>query len=213
MRNRHRRRRPGALPVPGAVLAIFSSRVYPLCQLAAAAGARSLADMQYSQTHNADAPAHSTCDSEFPVLSPKMHNVRHALMERRAALLADLRQAVHDAHSGADIVQPDDAPDDLDAGAVRAESGIRFSVMHMKGEMLGRIDEALARVDDGRYGICEACGSDISDARLRALPFALRCTHCEEERERDQKHADDLSRAHRFRQERRDYMSGWRGPL
>jgi DnaK suppressor protein len=55
--------------------------------------------------------------------------------------------------------------------------------MQMKGDALVRIDEALARINEGRYGLCESCGAEISEARLNAMPFALRCTHCEERKE------------------------------
>jgi DnaK suppressor protein len=41
----------------------------------------------------------------------------------------------------------------------------------------------LARLEEGRYGLCFECGDEISEARLRALPFAVRCKDCEEARE------------------------------
>ena len=53
----------------------------------------------------------------------------------------------------------------------------------MKAETLNKINEALARLDEGRYGTCYECGDEIAEARLRALPFAVRCKDCEEERE------------------------------
>ena len=42
------------------------------------------------------------------------------------------------------------------------------------------IQAALARIDDGTYGICENCGETISAARLTALPTARRCVACQE---------------------------------
>lgn len=53
----------------------------------------------------------------------------------------------------------------------------------MKAETLNRIDEALARLESGTFGFCTECGQEISERRLRALPFALRCKECEEARE------------------------------
>jgi DnaK suppressor protein len=50
-------------------------------------------------------------------------------------------------------------------------------------ETLKRIDEALARLDEGRYGICERCHSPIPDERLRALPFAALCQDCQSREE------------------------------
>lgn len=48
---------------------------------------------------------------------------------------------------------------------------------------LARIDAALARMDQGRYGTCADCGEEIEPRRLRALPHAVRCQGCEEARE------------------------------
>ncbi|HEY6085321.1 MAG TPA: TraR/DksA family transcriptional regulator, partial [Nitrospira sp.] len=44
-----------------------------------------------------------------------------------------------------------------------------------------QLDEALQRLDEGTYGICEDCETPISPARLRALPFARRCVSCQEQ--------------------------------
>jgi DnaK suppressor protein len=46
-----------------------------------------------------------------------------------------------------------------------------------------QLDEALRRLDEGTYGICEDCEAPISPARLRALPFARRCVGCQEQYE------------------------------
>jgi DnaK suppressor protein len=49
--------------------------------------------------------------------------------------------------------------------------------------MLTQIDTALRRLDEGLYGNCFECGDGIAEARLRALPFAVRCRDCEQSRE------------------------------
>ena len=41
-----------------------------------------------------------------------------------------------------------------------------------------QIDAALARIKDGHYGICSACGEKISEKRLTALPYATTCVDC-----------------------------------
>jgi DnaK suppressor protein len=107
---------------------------------------------------------------------------RRVLEERRTALMAELRQDIHDAFAGVDTVRTHDM-DDVDAVVETEVSSVRFNVMQMKADALVRIDEALIAFDDGRYGLCESCGAEISDARLSAMPFALRCTHCEERKE------------------------------
>jgi RNA polymerase-binding transcription factor len=121
------------------------------------------------------------------ISNPRTQEVRRILEDRRAALLTDLRHDIHDACAGVEAVESDDAADDLDAGAIMVRSSVRFDLMHLKGETLLNINEALTRIDEGRYGICEWCGSEIPERRLRALPFALRCISCEEENEAAQR--------------------------
>jgi DnaK suppressor protein len=48
---------------------------------------------------------------------------------------------------------------------------------------LNRIDEALEKLDQGTYGVCEGCGAAIEPERLEALPHATRCIGCEREAE------------------------------
>ena len=54
-----------------------------------------------------------------------------------------------------------------------------MALIQMRAETLGRIDEALARLEAGDYGHCHSCGEEIAGSRLRALPFAVRCRDCE----------------------------------
>ena len=49
--------------------------------------------------------------------------------------------------------------------------------------LAGKVDAALRRLEEGTYGDCFECGDEIAEARLRALPFAVRCKDCEEARE------------------------------
>ena len=63
----------------------------------------------------------------------------------------------------------------------------------LRAETLIRIDEALVRLDAGEYGSCAECDGEVSERRLRALPFAVRCQACEEGREQEQGHARHLA--------------------
>ncbi|MEM7768107.1 MAG: TraR/DksA C4-type zinc finger protein [Pseudomonadota bacterium] len=45
---------------------------------------------------------------------------------------------------------------------------------------LERINQALARLDDGRFGYCESCGAEISIARLMHDPATVLCGDCDE---------------------------------
>jgi DnaK suppressor protein len=53
---------------------------------------------------------------------------------------------------------------------------------------LHQIDEALDRIEESTYGLCEDCGVKIPKARLKVLPFARYCVECQEKTEREEKY-------------------------
>ncbi len=60
---------------------------------------------------------------------------------------------------------------------------VDMALMQMKSETLSKIDQAIARLEDGTYGVCQECDGDIQAARLKALPFAPLCRTCQEDAE------------------------------
>lgn len=68
--------------------------------------------------------------------------------------------------------------------AVEGSDDLDTTLAEMRSQTLKRIEMALRLMDEGRYGVCSECAGDIAEERLRALPFALRCTACEGLRER-----------------------------
>ena len=72
---------------------------------------------------------------------------------------------------------------------------VDFALMEMKSATLAKIDDALRRLEAGRYGKCEECGEPINAARLKALPFAALCRNCQEESEQLEADARELRAA------------------
>jgi DnaK suppressor protein len=60
---------------------------------------------------------------------------------------------------------------------------VDFALMQMKSQTLAKIDDAVRRLEQGRYGACVECGREIAAARLKALPFAAKCRECQEAEE------------------------------
>ena len=60
---------------------------------------------------------------------------------------------------------------------------VDMALMQMKSETLSRIDQAIARLENGTYGLCQECDQEIAAARLKALPFAALCRECQEDTE------------------------------
>jgi DnaK suppressor protein len=73
-------------------------------------------------------------------------------------------------------------------------SEVDFALMEMKSETLRQIDAALRRLESGSYGQCVECGAEISEARLKALPFALMCRECQTAREEEAHRIEERSR-------------------
>ncbi len=59
------------------------------------------------------------------------------------------------------------------------------TVMMMEGERdkIRLLNDAMRKIADGSYGICEMCGENIQDARLELLPYAIYCVSCKEKME------------------------------
>ena len=76
-----------------------------------------------------------------------------------------------------------EALDAADASASDVEQDFGVALAELAAQALRQVDQALARLEHGDYGLCRDCTEKISRKRLQALPFALRCRECEELRE------------------------------
>jgi DnaK suppressor protein len=112
---------------------------------------------------------------------------RHAqlkalLVDRRHELQADVQRRIRDGRSDREHV----GGDDLEVSDANTFEDVEFALLQMKSEALARVDHALLRLEAGEYGSCVLCDVEIAESRLRAIPFAVRCRACEEDRERGQ---------------------------
>jgi len=74
--------------------------------------------------------------------------------------------------------------DQADMGATSFERDYELTVVNNEREMLAQIDNALAHIDAGTYGICDSCGQAIGKNRLMAFPRATLCLSCKQREER-----------------------------
>jgi RNA polymerase-binding protein DksA len=74
--------------------------------------------------------------------------------------------------------------DQADVGSTTLERDHEMSLANNARDMLDQIERALARIDDGTYGVCESCGNAIGKGRLQAFPRATLCVSCKEREER-----------------------------
>jgi DnaK suppressor protein len=119
---------------------------------------------------------------------PKMARERYEelrliLDERRREILSEVQEKMRDVrHEGA-FGETQGVLDSAESSEADIQDDIEFALIQMKSETLHKIEEALARLTEGTFGYCFECGDEISERRLRALPFAVRCKDCEEARE------------------------------
>jgi DnaK suppressor protein len=85
-------------------------------------------------------------------------------------------------------ISSEDLPDEADIATNVINQQVSFTIRNRLMEKLKFIEEALYRVDQGSYGICEECDEPIASKRLKTQPFTTLCiTHAEElEREQNQ---------------------------
>src|SRR3954468_4774879 len=109
--------------------------------------------------------------------------LKRILEERRREIMDQVQGKIRDVRSEGANNPNQGVLDAAESSENDIQDDIEFALIQMKSETLHKIEEALARLDEGTFGYCFECGDEISERRLRALPFAVRCKDCEEARE------------------------------
>ncbi len=102
----------------------------------------------------------------------KLLDWRSALLDEVDATLAELR---HDSHH--------EVGDEADRASREADQTLELRTRDRYRKLLGKIDAALVRIEDGSYGWCEDTGEPIGLARLEARPVTTLCLEAQERRE------------------------------
>jgi len=111
----------------------------------------------------------------------RLDELRTVLESRRAELAQEVQGSIRGVRS--DGTGDRDGLDAAESSEADSQDDIGFALIQLKAETLKNIDIALRRIEQGDYGDCFECGNEIAEARLRALPFAVRCRNCEALRE------------------------------
>jgi DnaK suppressor protein len=110
--------------------------------------------------------------------------LKRMLEERRREIQAEVQGKMRDVRAeGIWGGKVNEVLDAVESSEADIQDDIEFALIQMKSETLNKINDALARLEQGDYGNCFDCGEEIAEKRLRALPFAVRCKDCEEARE------------------------------
>lgn len=102
----------------------------------------------------------------------------------KAEINTDVEQTLNEmtSHSG-------NIPDPNDRASIESDRSFELRIRGRERKLMEKVEEALARIEDGTYGICVGCGCDIAVKRLQARPVAKFCIDCksrQEQREKEQ---------------------------
>ena len=107
----------------------------------------------------------------------------------RNILNEELRKLLEEAGKTVDSMNKDisNIPDPNDRATLESDRNFELRIRDRERKLINKIKEALDRLDTDEFGICEKCGEDISEARLRARPVTTLCIDCKTDEEREER--------------------------
>ena len=124
-----------------------------------------------------------------------LKTARETLLEMKKQLLAEIQQ---DLKQGREASK-DEGMDTYDLASEARDREINFILTDRDRGKLQAIEDALERIEEGTYGMCETCEAEIAEGRLQAMPFTRLCVQCQADREIEakQNRRGDDDRAYR----------------
>lgn len=109
------------------------------------------------------------------------------LSERLRALLTEAGATLGDLTD-----EKENLADAIDLASMESNRDFQLRIRDRERVLIHKIKEAIQRIDEGDYGICVACGNEISEKRLIARPVATHCIDCKTELEQLERSSRDL---------------------
>jgi len=78
-------------------------------------------------------------------------------------------------------------PDPNDRASLESDRNFELRIRDRERKLIAKMQEALKRIDDGTFGICDTCGGPISEKRLQARPVTTQCIDCKTKEEKMEK--------------------------
>ncbi|MBY6205242.1 RNA polymerase-binding protein DksA [Halomonas denitrificans] len=111
---------------------------------------------------------------------------RQKLLDWRQELIDESQETINNLRG-----EVRDVGDEAERASRETENSLELRTRDRYRKLLGKIDQALSRIDDGSYGYCEETGEEIGLARLEARPIATLCLDAQERWELKQKQMRD----------------------
>ena len=112
-----------------------------------------------------------------------LESARENLLGMKQKLLGEIDSELRAEREG----NKDEGMDTYDLASEERDREINFILSDRERVKLKQIDDALERLDEGNYGVCESCGLEIAEERLTAMPFSRLCRDCQQDQEREAK--------------------------
>lgn len=118
-----------------------------------------------------------------------MHMDQKQLGKFKKLLLEERQRVMNNARRDLDDIKvdTDDLPDETDLAASEVSQALAFKLRDRERLLLAKIDQALARIEEGTFGVCEECEEPIEIRRLEARPVSTLCISCKERQEHREK--------------------------
>jgi DnaK suppressor protein len=110
-----------------------------------------------------------------------MAELREQLLDMRTKLLHEMDLEAKAEREG----NKDEGLDTYDLASEERDREISFILSDREHSKIRNIDDALERMQEGSYGVCDSCGLEIAEERLSAMPFTRLCRDCQQEHERE----------------------------
>jgi len=103
----------------------------------------------------------------------QLKDIKERLQKERELLVRKLQ--------GNDLsIDDSETPDPVDLAVRNYSKNVQLAVSENESRQLTLIDEALMRIEDDEYGVCQNCEKEINPKRLQAIPWARYCIECQE---------------------------------
>ena len=116
-------------------------------------------------------------------MAENMEDMKAILLKMKEDTLREITKAVK---SGSDLSIGEPSGDIYDQASSERDRELDLLLGDREREKLRNIDEALLKIEDGEYGICEECEEEIPVGRLKIVPFARYCVKCKSDIEKQQ---------------------------
>lgn len=110
----------------------------------------------------------------------RAESLRSILLKKRKDIISNTQEEVSKYIKGENRQLVENATDGGDFSVMDLSEDLRLQILGANHDTIIKIDEALRKLEEGTYGMCEDCEEEISAERLKILPFAIRCRDCQE---------------------------------